>query len=113
MKQRTYSTFEFLGQSKTPEKMLWLAVLERLLVDFNHALSRACHSKYPEIHWKDVKSMIRQMDNEHLQWICETCDIHPDRIKAYMWDRVTNRKGQPIDYRYRLNHDRKDIYGSR
>lgn len=91
MKEKIYNESQSKSTQNTPEKNLWLAVLEQMLVDYNNCINKK--------EFNSVKAMIRQMENQHMQWICETCEIHPDRIVDYMYKRlsVNNKK---LDLRF-------------
>lgn len=81
MKGKIYNELQTGSYRNTPEKNLWLAVLEQTLVDYNSCVVKKEHNS--------IKAMIRQMQSEHMQWICEVCEIHPDRIINYMYKRLT------------------------
>lgn len=91
MKAKIYNESQSKGTQNTPEKNLWLAVLEQMLVDYNNCINKK--------EFNSIKAMIRQMENQHMQWICETCEIHPDRIIDYMYKRLIINKAK-IDLRY-------------
>lgn len=98
MKAKIYNENQSSGAQNTPEKNLWSAVLEQMLVDYNNAVAKK--------EFNTVKSMIRQMENDHIRWICETCEIHHDRIVNYMYKRLSSNKAK-IDLRY--NHPQRNI----
>lgn len=68
------------ASTNSPEKQLWLAVLGQMMSDFNVAITRGM--------FNECEAMVRQMRSEHMAWICDTCDIHPDRFRAYMKLRI-------------------------
>ena len=69
--------------TNSPEKQLWFAALGQLLSDFSQALATSRLS--------EAASLIRQMESEHMQFICETCEIHSDRIRNYMQKRLNEK----------------------
>lgn len=104
---KSYNYLELGASTNTPEKNLWLAVLEKTLIDYAYAVDRAKRCKDPirkDHLWREVKAMIRYMETEHLKWICEVCEIHPDRIVNFMYKRITDNLPPIIDLRFSLRN---------
>lgn len=104
---KSYNYLELGISSNTPEKNLWLAVLEKMMIDYSYAVDRAkrCRDEIKKDYlWREVKSMIRAVESEHIQWICEVCEIHPDRIISFMYKRITDNSKPIIDLRFSLKN---------
>lgn len=83
------------ASTRTPERALWLAVIELMLVDF--CMARGKKDK------RTMEHLMNSLDTEWLYFICTSVDVHPSRIKAYMRDeieRFNQNKKMKIDLRY-------------